>query len=152
MLFQVVMKFLSRLVEFNILVNWGMVHYCKFLIYQYLTIARPLRQADLTNLVQSPNPQGQNLKCFIEQNSYFPNKSNFRILKSKCICKLNSMCVIRQLFCEKINSQLNMWNYFVTIKWNKQNIELLNANKKWPDPDKIDFKKTRLRLRSTQQS
>ena len=27
MLFQAVMKFLSRLVEFNILVNWGMVHY-----------------------------------------------------------------------------------------------------------------------------
>jgi valyl-tRNA synthetase len=27
MLFQAVMKFLSRLVEFKILVNWGMVHY-----------------------------------------------------------------------------------------------------------------------------
>jgi valyl-tRNA synthetase len=27
MLFQAVMKFLSRLVEFNILVNWGMVHF-----------------------------------------------------------------------------------------------------------------------------
>jgi hypothetical protein len=26
MLFQAVMKFLSRLVEFKILVNWGMVH------------------------------------------------------------------------------------------------------------------------------
>ena len=29
MLFQAVMKFLSRLVEFKILVNWGMVHCCK---------------------------------------------------------------------------------------------------------------------------
>ena len=27
MLFQAVMKFLSRLVEFKILVNWGMVHW-----------------------------------------------------------------------------------------------------------------------------
>jgi hypothetical protein len=27
MLFQAVMKFLSRLVEFKILVNWGMVHF-----------------------------------------------------------------------------------------------------------------------------
>ena len=27
MLFQAVMKFLSRLVEINILVNWGMVHF-----------------------------------------------------------------------------------------------------------------------------
>jgi hypothetical protein len=26
MLFQAVMKYLSRLVEFKILVNWGMVH------------------------------------------------------------------------------------------------------------------------------
>ena len=28
MLFQAVVKFLSRLVEFKILVNWGMVHCC----------------------------------------------------------------------------------------------------------------------------
>jgi hypothetical protein len=31
MLFQAVMKFLSRLVDFKILVNWGMVH-CLFII------------------------------------------------------------------------------------------------------------------------
>jgi hypothetical protein len=33
MLFQAVMKFLSRLVEFKILVNWGMVHYTFSLDY-----------------------------------------------------------------------------------------------------------------------
>jgi hypothetical protein len=35
MLFQAVMKFLSRLVEFKILVNWGMVH-CRPITTQYL--------------------------------------------------------------------------------------------------------------------
>ena len=33
MLFQAVMNFLSRLVEFKILVNWGMVHWCRVLIF-----------------------------------------------------------------------------------------------------------------------
>ena len=35
MLFQAMMKFLSRLVEFKILVNWGMVHSLTY-IYQAL--------------------------------------------------------------------------------------------------------------------
>ena len=33
MLFQAVMKFLSRLVEFKILVNWGMVHWLDFRVF-----------------------------------------------------------------------------------------------------------------------
>jgi hypothetical protein len=45
MLFQAVMKFLSRLVEFKILVNWGMVHsahFCIQLTFQGLTSTIPL--------------------------------------------------------------------------------------------------------------
>ena len=36
MLFQAVMKFLSRLVEFKILINWGMVHSIYFSPYTRL--------------------------------------------------------------------------------------------------------------------
>jgi hypothetical protein len=52
MLFQAVMKFLSRLVEIKILVNWGLVHYSyeNFSnLYSVSTVALELEMSSLYN-------------------------------------------------------------------------------------------------------
>jgi hypothetical protein len=117
MLFQAVMKFLSRLVEFKILVNWGMVHWINdFFLLCFHPGFLPSLNLKLTLRGRSKKSRNNNNLNSVEKyhkikvHSFFTFRRCHNQLRFHRIDAFNSKCTRRNQFNTTIvTSQSNVY-------------------------------------------